>query len=172
VQQAPSRNYLLPWGLGVLALVGVVLIIYSAFPASSSDTRVEVSGNKKGAVSAGPAVSSGLPPSLVGLVPNPEKIYFDTGKYETPDNTSRRVASILEYARLHLNSRLVITNFQVGSDQGEPVQRLARQRSMAVRSVLISGGVTEDRIVMQINRDGKDETSTREAARVEVSVSP
>jgi hypothetical protein len=62
--------------------------------------------------------------------------------------------------------------FHDTEQETESVIRLARQRSMAVRSVLISAGVTEDRIVMQDARESKAAVGERQATRVEVSISP
>jgi outer membrane protein OmpA-like peptidoglycan-associated protein len=133
----------------------------------------QVSGESSGASAAT------MPPSQEksdsarqAAVPAIEKIYFDAGKYETPDDTSRKIASILSFAKSHGNSRLTITGFHDTAPEAEPVLRLARQRSMAVRSVLISAGITEDRIVLQNAQESIATVGGRQATRVEVSISP
>jgi outer membrane protein OmpA-like peptidoglycan-associated protein len=126
------------------------------------------------------SAAKGVTPSVVltpkaalpALLPAIEKIYFEATKYETPDNTSRKLAGILAYAKVHDNSSLVISGFQDIAESSEPVLRLARQRSMAVRSVLISAGVAENRVTVVKAQESIAVVGAREANRVEVSISP
>lgn len=138
-------------------------------------TACDLSGQGKGAAKDIAITPSAIKDSnelVKGSLPTLEKIYFDTGKYETPDDTSRKVSKILEYAKLHGNSRLAITGFHDTVQESEAVLRLARQRGMAVRSVLISAGISEDRVVMLSAQESKNSVGERQATRVEVSVSP
>ena len=40
--------------------------------------------------------------------PAPVRIYFDAGKYETPDDTSRLLANIIEFSRVNTSSLLQV----------------------------------------------------------------
>jgi hypothetical protein len=161
----------LPWAFGILFLVSLIVVLRtcdSPGTGSASAQSVRVSGGAVG-MSPSPVQASAPQPSLL---PALEKIYFDTGKYETPDSTSRKVSNILAYAKAHGNSRLAITGFHDTAEEAEPVIRLARQRSIAVRSVLISAGVSEERILMQKAQESMATVGIREATRVEVSITP
>jgi outer membrane protein OmpA-like peptidoglycan-associated protein len=154
----------LPWVLGVSLLLSLIVFL------NACDSRV--AGTARGADgSAKDSVAKELTNKVQQRLPALEKIYFDAGNYETPDDTSRKVRGILEYAKVHGNSRLTITGFHDTLQETEPVQRLARQRSMAVRSVLISAGIAEDRVVMLNAQEPIASVGERQATRVEVSIS-
>jgi hypothetical protein len=171
VEQARPLSRFWPWVLGSAVALGVaVLLRLFAWPALSSDFAI-LGGAEM------PKMSGSVPPGPTGganvaAVPNPEKIFFETGKYETPDSTSRKMSAILAFSKAHGNSRLTIIGYQDSAEKGEPALRLARQRSMAVRSVLISAGVTEDRILIKSERVPKETVGEREATKVEVSITP
>ncbi len=156
-----------PWLFGVALLLSLIAVLNACDSEGSSTSRSPQAG--PGASQAAGA-SKGVSTSTV--LPAVEKIYFDAGKYESPDDTSKKIANILSFAKNHGNSRLTITGFHDTAPEAEPVLRLARQRSMAVRSVLISAGITEDRIVLQNAQESIATVGERQATRVEVSISP
>jgi Bacterial protein of unknown function (DUF937)/OmpA family len=161
----------LPWAFGILFLVSLIVVLRTCDSPGSGNASAQSVSLAGGAVgtSSAPVPASAAPASPL---PALEKIYFDSGKYETPDSTSKKVSSILAYAKAHGNSRLAITGFHDTAEEAEPVIRLARQRSIAVRSVLISAGVSEERILMQKAQESMATVGIREATRVEVSITP
>ena len=158
---------LVPWLFGVALLLSLIAVL------SACDSEGgRASGSPQAAPGASQAAGASTGMSAPTVPPTVEKIYFDAGKYETPDDTSKKIANILSFAKNHGNSRLTITGFHNTAPEAEPVLRLARQRSMAVRSVLISAGITEDRIVLQNAQESIATVGERQATRVEVSISP
>jgi outer membrane protein OmpA-like peptidoglycan-associated protein len=150
------------WGAAVLLAVVWFGKLSNPMPSNPADTAVISNRPMPGA----PSVAS----RPTAIAPSLEKIYFDSERYETPDSTTRRLAAILEYARLHGNSRVLLTGFHDAGNESEPVLRLARQRAMAVRSAIIASGVSEDRIVLEKKSEQKALVGEREASRVEVSI--
>jgi outer membrane protein OmpA-like peptidoglycan-associated protein len=171
---------LLPLTLRVLGPLSACMALQACDPSSNgsvntgtSSSDVSPSPSTAASSNASKPVALPVPPIAVPAnMPALEKIYFDSGKYETPDNTARKLTKILAYAKGHGNSGLVITSFRDSAETAEPVLRLARQRGMAVRSVLISAGITEERIAIIKAQESKVQVGEREANRVEVAVIP
>jgi outer membrane protein OmpA-like peptidoglycan-associated protein len=166
-RQALLPSSLVPWIFGVALLLSLIAVLNACDLEGGRASR-----SPQAAPGASQAAGASTGASTSTVLPAVEKIYFDAGKYESPDDTSKRIANILSFAKNHGNSRLTITGFHDTVPEAEPVLRLARQRSMAVRSVLISAGITEDRIVLKNAQEAIATVGERQATRVEVSISP
>jgi outer membrane protein OmpA-like peptidoglycan-associated protein len=166
VQQAAWKwRRWLAWGAwGGAVVLSVVWFGKLSNPSPSDTTETPVLTKR-------PTPSASTAPSrAMVFAPGLEKIYFDSERYETPDSTTRRLTAILEHARVHGNSRVLLTGYHDAGNESEPVLRLARQRAMAVRSAIIASGVSEDRIVVEKKSEQKALVGEREASRVEVSI--
>ena len=99
------------------------------------------------------------------------RVYFDLNKFEPPVDTAKQLDGLVTYARSNANTKLSLSGFH--DKTGDPAKnvQLAKDRAMAVKNVLISAGVSEDRIMMQKPTElTGDKADDKEARRVDVFV--
>jgi K(+)-stimulated pyrophosphate-energized sodium pump len=114
---------------------------------------------------AGVAAPTAAPTGNVETV----KVYFDVNKFEPPASTSNDLDALVTYARSGSNTKLGLSGYH--DKTGDPTKNaaLSKDRAMAVRNVLISAGVPEDRIMLQKPTElTGDLADNREARRVDV----
>ncbi len=132
-----------------------------ASPTSSSS----VSGNAQSAVP--------MAVAPVGVVGNTEtvSVFFAVNQYSPPADSASQLDGLVTYARSNPNTKIALSGFH--DKTGDPAKNveLAKERALAVRNVLISAGVSEDRIMMkkptEMTGDLKDD---KQARRVDVYV--
>jgi outer membrane protein OmpA-like peptidoglycan-associated protein len=111
-----------------------------------------------------PAVATAVKPEAV-------KFYFDSAKFDPPADAAKMVDKLVDYSRTSANTKIGISGFH--DKQGDPAKNieLAKQRAMAIKNVMISAGVPEDRIIMNKPTELTDTKDDKEARRVDVFVS-
>jgi outer membrane protein OmpA-like peptidoglycan-associated protein len=120
-----------------------------------------------------PPVAAPVPAPAAATVMKPEavKFYFESAKFDPPADAAKMVDKLVDYSRSSPNTKIGISGFH--DKQGDPTKNveLAKQRAMAIKNVMISAGVPEDRIIMNKPTELTDTKDDKEARRVEVFVS-
>ena len=176
-EQDKEQEGIVGWIIGIAAFIAVAVALWMGLLGGmSSDT-----GDKKAspvAVSAGPAVVPTVTPSPVAAtgsaastVVKPEtiKIYFDTGSVALPISVADGIKTFVTYAQSSPNTKLQISGFHDKTGLVDQNAELSKNRAKAVRDVLISAGVPEDRIVLQRPSETSGGGDDKEARRVELS---
>ena len=176
-EQDKEQEGIVGWIIGIAAFIAVAVALWMGLLGGmSSDT-----GDKKAspvAVSAGPAVvpTVTLAPvaatgSAASTVAKPEtiKIYFDTGSVALPISVTDGIKTFVTYAQSSPNTKLQISGFHDKTGSVDQNAELSKNRAKAVRDVLISAGVSEDRIVLQKPSETTGGGDDKEARRVELS---
>jgi K(+)-stimulated pyrophosphate-energized sodium pump len=118
---------------------------------------------------AAPTAPVAAPASAVKV--EPVSVYFDVNKITPPEGAPKALDKLVDHARSGPNTKLGISGFADKTGDADKNAQLAKERAMAVKNVLISAGVAEDRIMLQkpsdITADKKDD---RESRRVDVFV--
>ncbi len=132
------------------------------------------------AIAAAPAavVAAAIPvaavaaPAVAAMVAKPAnaKFYFESGKTDLPTDASATVKDLVAYAKANAAAKLSISGYHDATGDLAANQELAKNRAKAVRSVLVAGGIAEDRVVMQKPEQTTGSGDLKEARRVEVSV--
>jgi OmpA-OmpF porin, OOP family len=119
---------------------------------------------------AAPAVSAPAAAPAAVKAPAAAKLYFEVNKFEPPADAAKVVDEMVVYARSNANTKLSISGYH--DKTGDPAKNaeLAKSRAMAVKNVLISAGVPEDRIMLQKPVETTGAADDKEARRVEVTV--
>ncbi len=153
-RHAPSLpGWMLPaLGLGALVVV-LALFVQGRLAGMSGASQVEAPGET----------------STLMSVPGMVRVYFRETQWEPPDDAARLLANVVAYARQYEASQVVLQGYEVINP--DPVRtRLSRSRLMAVRGVLISAGIVEDRIRMAVPLALAEQGDAEAARRVDVSI--
>jgi OmpA-OmpF porin, OOP family len=158
--------------------------IVAAFAAFWLLSNMKGCGTEKVATPAAPAAQPApvvVPPTatpapavsapVAAVKPEAVKFYFDSAKYDPPADAAKMVDKLVDYSRTSPNTKIGISGFH--DKQGDPAKNadLAKQRAIAIKNVLISAGVAEDRIILNKPMELTDTKDDKEARRVEVFVS-
>ncbi len=119
---------------------------------------------------AAPAVSAPAAAPAAVKAPAAAKLYFDVNKFEPPADAAKVVDEMVVYARSNANTKLSISGYHDKTGDAAKNADLAKNRAMAVKNVLISAGVPEDRIMLQKPVETTGAADDKEARRVEVTV--
>jgi outer membrane protein OmpA-like peptidoglycan-associated protein len=116
-------------------------------------------------------VATPAPVAAPSVKPEAVKFYFDSAKYDPPAEAAKMVDKLVDYSRTSPNTKIGISGFH--DKQGDPAKNveLAKQRALAIKNVLISAGVPEDRLIMNKPTELADTKDDKEARRVDVFVS-
>jgi outer membrane protein OmpA-like peptidoglycan-associated protein len=132
-------------------------------------------GNEKAVTPVAPvATPAPTPPAAPAsaAIAKPElaKLYFATAKFDPPADAAKTLDKLVDYARSSPNTKLGISGFH--DKRGDPAANaeLSKQRALAVKNVLISAGVTEDRLILNKPVELTDTKDDQEARRVDVFV--
>jgi outer membrane protein OmpA-like peptidoglycan-associated protein len=100
----------------------------------------------------------------------PAKLYFATGKFSVQADAKEVLAKLIAYGNASPNAKLQITGYHDKRGNPEANKELAKNRAKAVRDVLKSAGLAEDRFVMVPPVETTGGADDNEARRVEVTV--
>jgi len=103
-------------------------------------------------------------------VPPAAKIYFDTGKTVLPADANLTLAAIIEWLNANTTAKAIISGFSDPRGNLTKNEELSKNRAKAVREMLKSAGIDEDRIEMRKPEAVESGGDLAEARRVEVSV--
>jgi len=124
-------------------------------------------GNVIGQAGPKPAAARSIAPSVVRVV---GLVYFELGKSNLPDDAMMLLGPAIRVAKTVPSARLVISGYHDASGDAAANEELAKRRAFAVRDLLMSTGIGEERIVLAkplVTLGGDD---PREARRVEVTL--
>ena len=182
-EQDKEQEGIVGWIIGIAAFIAVAVALWMGLLGGMSSET----GDKKAspvAVSAGPAVVPSVSPASVtpasvtpasvsaastAAKPETIKIYFDTGSVALPVSVSDGIKTFVTYAQSSPNTKLQISGFHDKTGSVDQNAELSKNRAKAVRDVLISAGVPEDRIVLQRPSETSGGGDDKEARRVELS---
>jgi outer membrane protein OmpA-like peptidoglycan-associated protein len=136
-------------------------------------------GNEKAVTPVAPVATPAAPapppapaaPAAAAIAkPELAKLYFATAKFDPPADAAKTLDKLVDYARSSPNTKLGISGFH--DKRGDPAANaeLSKQRALAVKNVLISAGVTEDRLILNKPVELTDTKDDQEARRVDVFV--
>jgi K(+)-stimulated pyrophosphate-energized sodium pump len=138
-------------------------------PVAAAAAPVLAAAAPAAAVSAPVAAPAAAPTAAVKV--EPVSLYFDINKITPPEGAPKALDKLVDHARSGPNTKLGISGFADKTGDADKNAQLAKERAIAVKNVLISAGVAEDRIMLQkpsdITADKKDD---RESRRVDVFV--
>jgi K(+)-stimulated pyrophosphate-energized sodium pump len=141
----------------------------AAAAAGTSTAAVSAAAPSAAATAAAPAAANAAAPAAgVQGSPDTVKIYFDVNSFSAPADSNKLVEGIVTYAKSTPNSKLGISGYHDKSGDPEKNLELAKNRAKIVKEMLLSAGVSEDRITMQKPVETAGGSDAREARRVEV----
>jgi K(+)-stimulated pyrophosphate-energized sodium pump len=144
---------------------------HAAKPVAAAVAPVVAAAAPAAVVSASVAAAApAVAPAPVAKI-EPVSVYFDVNKITPPEGAPKALDKLVDYARSGPNTKLGVSGFADKTGDAEKNAQLSKERAIAVKNVLISAGVAEDRIMLQkpsdITADKKDD---RESRRVDVFV--
>ncbi|BCL76871.1 ammonium transporter [Jeongeupia sp. HS-3] len=108
--------------------------------------------------------------TLAADAPAAAKLYFDTGKAELPADAAALAQPLIDFAKADGKVVLSIAGFHDASGDAAVNAEIAKQRAIAVKALLLKGGLVEAQISLEkpaVTEGGGD---ANEARRVEISV--
>jgi K(+)-stimulated pyrophosphate-energized sodium pump len=168
----------------LIKIINIVALLMVPLMGVSND-HGKASTTAQAVTAAAPAVvAAAAAPAVVAAVPAapapaaapavkvaPVSVYFDVNKITPPEGAPKALDKLVDYARSGANTKLGVSGFADKTGDAEKNAQLSKERAIAVKNVLISAGVPEDRIMLQkpsdITADKKDD---RESRRVDVFV--
>jgi K(+)-stimulated pyrophosphate-energized sodium pump len=171
----------------------VALLIVPLLPGAGVVKSAANTGHSKPAISApaataavaavaaaAPAVVAAAAPALAAAAPAPlsvsvakpanAKFYFESGKADLPADATSMLKDLVAYANASAGSKLSISGYHDATGDLAANQELAKNRAKAVRTLLTTAGIAEDRVMMQKPEQTTGSGDLKEARRVEVSV--
>jgi outer membrane protein OmpA-like peptidoglycan-associated protein len=181
-EQDREQEGIAGWIIGFAAFLAVAVALWAgvwgAFvldsnssagqqPSLTANTSASSTTNSQSQVAA-PAAAAPM-----GVVGNTEtvSVFFAVNQFSPPADSANQLDGLVTYARSNPNTKIGLSGFH--DKTGDPVKNieLAKDRALAVKNVLISAGVPEDRIMMkkptEMTGDLKDD---KQARRVDVYV--
>ncbi len=123
------------------------------------------------AAAAAPAPApAAIPAAAMAAKPANAKFYFESGKTDLPADAGAMVKDLVAYAKESAAAKLSISGYHDATGDLASNQELAKNRAKAVRALLVSAGIAEDRVVMQKPEQTAGTGDLKEARRVEISV--
>lgn len=107
---------------------------------------------------------------VVATAPPAAKVYFDTGKTALPSDASQTLSATIEWLKANTASKAIISGYSDPRGNHDKNAELSKSRAKAVREMLKSAGIDEDRIEMRKPQEVESGGDLAEARRVEVSV--
>jgi outer membrane protein OmpA-like peptidoglycan-associated protein len=164
-----SLGKLVPW---LIAGAAALWLLSNMKSCGSEKTIAPVAAPVAPAAPAPSVVAAPTPAPTAAAAAKPEtaKLYFATAKYDPPVDAAKTLDKLVDYARSSPNTKLGISGFH--DKRGDPAANaeLSKQRALAVKNVLISAGVTEDRLILNKPTELTDTKDDQEARRVDVFV--
>ncbi|MBM3116503.1 ammonium transporter [Jeongeupia naejangsanensis] len=108
--------------------------------------------------------------ALAADAPVAAKLYFETGKADLPADAATAAQPLVDFAKADGKVVLSIAGFHDASGDAAANAELAKQRALAVKELLVKGGLAEAQISLEkpaVTTGGGD---ANEARRVEISV--
>ncbi len=151
--------------INIVALLLVPVLgsgLFGTDLAPHGNAAAPAAGAVTGAVTA-PAASASARPDTAAL-------YFASASTALPADAQSRVDALIGYARQHADARLEVSGFHDAS--GDPARNaeLAKERALAVRQLLISGGLPDSQIVLNKPVEMTGGADDQQARRVEIKV--
>jgi outer membrane protein OmpA-like peptidoglycan-associated protein len=100
----------------------------------------------------------------------PVSLFFDTAKFNVQADAKNLLAKLVEYANASPNSKLQLTGYHDKRGNPESNKELAKNRAKAVRDLLKTAGVAEDRVILVPPVELVGAADDAQARRVDVSV--
>ncbi|MEB0013506.1 sodium-translocating pyrophosphatase [Glaciimonas sp. Gout2] len=97
-------------------------------------------------------------------------IRFAEGKSDAPFGAADQLATIIAAAKARPDAKLVLRGFHDATGNSANNAEIAKERAMSVKALLLMGGVTEDRIILQKPESTTGSGDNAEARRVEISI--
>ncbi len=118
---------------------------------------------------AAPAVPA--PAAAAAGKPSAAKLYFATGKIDTPPDAAKMLEPVIAYLKTNKDAKAAISGFHDSTGSQATNEELAKNRAKAVRELLKGAGIDESRAELKkpevVQGSGAD---NQEARRVEVSI--
>ncbi len=136
--------------------------------ATSAASAAPASGAADASAAAAPAAPAAAAAPIT--LPVLARLYFDTGVSALAADSATALAPIIAAAKAHPTAQVAISGYHDKQGNVDQNAELAKQRALAVRDALASGGIGEGRIELRkpiLSEGGADD---REARRVEISV--
>jgi K(+)-stimulated pyrophosphate-energized sodium pump len=117
-----------------------------------------------------PAAAPVAAPAAPMAKPTNAKFYFDSGKADLPADASGMVKDLVSFAKSNAAAKLFISGYHDATGDLASNQELAKNRAKAVRALLTTAGIAEDRVEMKKPEQTTGSGDPKEARRVEVGV--
>ena len=155
----PRRNFYLPWIVGAIGLLLLLLLFKSCVGkhaetavTTTNTTTTEVVAETPGAPQAGAlATISGLGSYLAGVEPTPrtfvfQKINFETAKSDIRPADQSEIDQVGAILKQYASSKIRIAGYADARGTAPANQQLGQARADAVKAALVGKGVSADRI--------------------------
>ncbi len=156
-----DSNGVVGWILGLAVTLAIVVALLSGVLGALGGNTASPAAPAAGAAPSASPAATGAPAAA--------KLYFDVGAAAAPADAAQAIAAMVEHAKASPNSKLSISGFHDKTGDVAQNAELAKNRALAVKALLISAGVPEDRIMMQKPVETTGGADDKEARRVEVS---
>ncbi len=136
--------------------------------AATSAASATAAANASAAAPTAPAAPAAAAAPIT--LPVLARLYFDTGVSALAADSATALAPIIAAAKAHPTAQVAISGYHDKQGNVDQNAELAKQRALAVRDALATGGIGEGRIELRkpiLSEGGADD---REARRVEISV--
>jgi outer membrane protein OmpA-like peptidoglycan-associated protein len=153
-EQDHDENRMVGW---ILALAVVVAIAVSLWMAGWATTS---SGDSKPASTQTAAKVEAAPTKVIAEVdtapavavgagyPETTSLFFDSGKINLPADASKQLEAVVAWSKTSPNTKIGISGYHDKAGDPAANAQLAKNRALGARELLLSAGVSEDRIVM------------------------
>jgi Amt family ammonium transporter len=108
--------------------------------------------------------------SLAANAPAAAKLYFDSGKADLPGDAAKAIEAVVAFLKGNGAARVDVSGYHDKTGDPDKNAELAKARAFAVRDLLKTAGVAEDRINLQKPSVTEGGADNREARRVELTV--
>jgi K(+)-stimulated pyrophosphate-energized sodium pump len=116
---------------------------------------------------AAPAAPAAAP---AAAKPAAAKIYFDSGSTAMPADAFQTIDAVLAFAKANGATKVGVSGYHDKTGDPAKNEELAKDRAKSVKQLLLSNGITEDRIVLNKPAETTGGGDDKEARRVEVYV--
>jgi K(+)-stimulated pyrophosphate-energized sodium pump len=122
------------------------------------------------APAAASATAPAVAPAAAGSKPAAAKLYFASGKIDTPPEAAKVMEPIVAFLKANPEAKAAISGFHDSTGSVATNEELAKNRAKAVRELLKGAGIAESRAELKKPEVVTGGADNAEARRVEVSI--
>jgi K(+)-stimulated pyrophosphate-energized sodium pump len=162
-----------PGSAAVSSHSGVAMSAPAAVTAAATVTGAMAGASATAGQAAAPAAAapaSPAPAAAPGSKPAAAKLYFASGKIDTPPEAAKVMEPIIAFLKANPDAKAAISGYHDSTGSLATNEELAKNRAKAVRELLKGAGIAESRAELKKPEAVTGGADNQEARRVEVSI--